>query len=115
MLSRACLSIVGLFVLSGSLISAGQNSTFQIYGEGNASCGLWASARSNADNRNAAVLGAWLLGFISGAGSSMQPGALRPTNPQAIEGAMDKYCQANPASQVSDGARVLVRELAMKQ
>src|SRR4051812_29825639 len=105
---RTLVVLVAIASLTGSAF--GQ--TYWTYGEGSESCGYWTTARANKDTRASLIIGAWVLGFTSGAGWSGR--RLAHTDTPGIEGWMDNYCRANPLKTVSEGAVSLIGELTVK-
>lgn len=109
--------VLAVGILASSPMSGAQTGQFMVYGPGTASCGVWSEgAFSMARDANTTLVHAarigWVLGFVSGVGST--GGRLRQTDGIALEKWVDNYCQQNPLDNVSVAAMALVRELTLK-
>lgn len=99
-----------LFILCVFATSLWQSASGQAtFGEPN--CGQWVSRKREPDK-------AWLLGYLSGAGSwqvATKANLLKQIgSAEQIFLWMDNYCKANPLSFLSDGGDKLIFELIAK-
>lgn len=98
-------------ILLGFLLLVLSNAaTAEAAGHGAPSCGEWVAHREKSDTL---ALGNayWLQGFLSGLAMSSGKDILAGMENSALNGWMDKYCQANPLKDLTGGANALAAEL----
>jgi hypothetical protein len=99
-------AVACLMVGYGSGSARGQ---YQVYGQGNLSCGRWTE-----DKRVREDAHTWVLGFVSGAGWASTE-SQRQTTSAGMAAWIDQYCAANPANTIQLAAGVLALELEKKR
>src|SRR5262249_49343881 len=96
----------------GSAQTAPPPGQFVDYGAGPESCGSWLAARQATGTSLWLQSGQWVLGWVSAAGASNVPAALRTTDSEAIAAWVDKYCREHPLDNLAAAAKHLVDELS---
>jgi hypothetical protein len=83
-----------------------------VLGPGRMGCDDWASKR-RAHGVDEFMLETWVMGFVSGYNAFVAPNGDVTSGlpPNDIFDRVDRYCEANPHNDVSDGAEAMVREI----
>jgi len=102
--------IITAILLLISLGFVGSSYAYTQYGSGIDSCGSWIKWRKTKSGWHQE--GQWVSGFISAAGYYGRN--LKKVDSYAMLAFMDNYCQQNPLSTISDGAKSLADELELK-
>lgn len=106
--------IVLVVILAAMLVVGAVTQTLAqgkvVRGPGAISCGTWTKDSKFNQNRYAAEI-AWIMGYLSARNlQSEYSDFLKGTDNNAISEWIDKYCRANPQSEVTDAANALVEE-----
>jgi hypothetical protein len=100
---------LGAFTFSNNCIAV----EVTVRGAGAFKCEAWTRSRKAAsDDMGSALIGSWVVGYLSGKAAGEGRDLLKETLQKPIEDAMDKYCQSKPSLLVYEAADLVAAGLA---
>ena len=104
--------VVGLGLAQASNAQGGAPSgQITVYGQGNASCGVWVNARRVNNVETEHQFAAWVLGYISGVESGLGTVRFKETDFDGVTAFLDKECGQKPLETVYEASMALVQTL----
>jgi hypothetical protein len=83
-----------------------------VRGAGAFTCDAWTRSRKAAsDDMGGALIGSWVIGYLSGKAAGEGRDLLKDTLQKPIEDAMDKQCQSKPSLRVYEAADLVAAGL----
>ena len=90
--------------------AANSAEVFQVYGEGQISCGTYLEVRTWKNAARDDVFATWVHGYVSGRNQTAKQQPSRPFPTVDVLAYLDKYCRDNPLKHIVNGAQKLYEE-----